>query len=110
MRHRKKMKRKEKGTSGAPAHPAGSWVIALLAIIVYATGCGSDDEPEGPQTRTVSKTQDADFTSIQACIDASSSLDTCLVDSGTYNERIRFKGKAITVRSSAGPEKVMSSA
>jgi predicted outer membrane repeat protein len=55
----------------------------------------------------VSRTQDANFTSIQACIDASSSQDTCLVYSGTYNERIRFKGKAITVRSSAGPERTI---
>lgn len=107
MRHRKEMKRKRMGASGVPGVPAGLWAVALLAIALQAAGCESKDEPEGSRTRTVSKTQDADFTSIQACIDASSNLDTCLVYSGTYNERIRFGGKAITVRSSAGPEKTI---
>jgi predicted outer membrane repeat protein len=55
----------------------------------------------------VSKTQEANFRSIQECINASSDQDTCLVYSGTYGERIRFQGKAITVRSSAGPERTI---
>jgi hypothetical protein len=80
-------------------------VLALPALLLCGAGCGGDDEPEGPKTRTVSRTGEADFTSIQACISASSNRDTCLVRSGTYREKIRFLGKAITVKSSAGPEK-----
>lgn len=107
MRNGKEMKRRAKEESRARSNPAGLWAIALWAIVVCAAGCGSDDEPQGPQTRTVSKTKEADFTSIQACINSSSNQDTCLVYSGTYREGIRFKGKAITVRSADGPGKTI---
>jgi len=50
----------------------------------------------------------ADYPTIQSGIDASVDGDTVLVASGTYtgngNRDIDFKGKAITVRSEAGPE------
>ena len=107
MRNRKKQKRKVKGKSRVRSKGAALWGIALWAILTYAGGCSSSDEPEGPQTRTVSQTQEANFTSIQECINASSSEDTCFVYSGTYRERIRFWGKAITVRSASGPEKTI---
>ena len=107
MRHQKEQKRKVKGKSGARHKRAGLWGFALSAILIYAGGCSSSDEQEGSQTRTVSQTQEANFTSIQACISASSNQDTCLVYSGTYKERIRFEGKAIKVLSSAGPEKTI---
>jgi hypothetical protein len=75
--------------------------------IVWIAGCGGDDEPQGPQTRTVSKSGDANFSSIQECINASASLDTCVVYPGIYRERIRFLGSAITVRSSEGAERTI---
>jgi hypothetical protein len=44
----------------------------------------------------------ADQPTIQAGIDAAAAGDTVLVAPGTYVERINFKGKAITVKSSSG--------
>jgi hypothetical protein len=43
-------------------------------------------------------------TTIQTAIDAASIGDTIIVRPGTYNEIIEFRGKAITLRSEAGPE------
>ena len=45
----------------------------------------------------------ASFSTIQAGIEAAAGGDTVVVAPGTYVERIDFKGKAIEVRSSAGP-------
>jgi len=44
-----------------------------------------------------------DFPFIQQAIDAASTGDTVLVHPGAYEENLDFKGKAITVRSEAGP-------
>jgi predicted outer membrane repeat protein len=104
MKNRTEKRRKVKGTWGARTRRAGLWGTASWAAFLFAAGCGGSDEPQGPQTRTVSKTQEANFSSIQGCISASSSRDTCLVYPGIYTENINFQGKAITVRSSAGPE------
>lgn len=44
-----------------------------------------------------------DYATIQEAIDASSNGDHILVAPNTYNERINFLGKAITVQSTLGP-------
>jgi hypothetical protein len=46
----------------------------------------------------------ADYLTIQAAIDAAESGDTVLVAPGMYAENLDFLGKAITVKSSDGPE------
>lgn len=47
------------------------------------------------------------YTTIQSGIDAANNGDTVLVATGTYNENIDFKGKAITVISSRGATKTI---
>jgi Peptidase C10 family/FlgD Ig-like domain/Right handed beta helix region/Protein of unknown function (DUF1565) len=46
-----------------------------------------------------------DYSSIQLAIDAASSGQTIYVDSGTYNESLRFRGKTLRVIGVNGPEK-----
>ena len=107
MRNRKEKKQNSPGRLEVRKLWAGPWKIAFSVAFLCAAGCGGSDEPQGPQTRTVGKTGETNFSSIQECISASSNRDTCLVYPGTYNERIRFRGKAITVRSSKGPERTI---
>ena len=65
--------------------------IVLLAIIIL----GFITAITNAQIITIP----ADFTTIQAGINAASDGDTVLVDEGYYFENINFKGKAITVAS-----------
>lgn len=66
---------------------------SALAILGAATASTLAAELLVPQT----------FPTIQAAIDAAAPGDTILVSPGTYS-RIDLKGKAIVVRSTAGPE------
>lgn len=56
-----------------------------------------------PAARAATINVPANQPTIQAGINAASNGDTVLVAPGTYYENIDFKGKAITVTSSAGP-------
>lgn len=51
-----------------------------------------------------SGTQEDPFCKIQDGIDAATDGDECLVAPGTYSETINFNGKAISLRSSGGPD------
>src|ERR1035437_8932496 len=65
-----------------------AWLVLVLILAVGAGGTAF------AKTITVSPGQ-----SIQAAINAAANGDVVVVAEGTYKERIDFKGKAITVRS-----------
>ena len=54
---------------------------------------------------TVSPDGSGDYTSIQAAVSAVGNGDEIVVMPGDYHETVNFLGKAITVRSSAGPHR-----
>ncbi len=69
--------------------------ISLRGIASLLLACGA-----GAQTTLLVPSQ---YPTIQAAIQASADGDTVLVSPGTYFENIDFLGKAIVVRSVAGP-------
>jgi len=69
-------------------------VAALLALVLGPASLASAATLQVPQT----------FPTIQSAINAAVDGDTVLVAPGAYVENLDFLGKAITVRSSAGPE------
>ncbi|NIN00842.1 MAG: hypothetical protein GTO24_22995, partial [candidate division Zixibacteria bacterium] len=79
-------------------HKAALLIVAafLLASISYAKG----------DTITVGPATGWDFQTVQEAIDAAQDGDTVLVAPGEYviTEPITFRGKAITVKSEAGPD------
>ncbi len=70
-------------------------VTFLLFCGIPCIGCSADRAVGG---------SDVNITSIQSRIDASADGDTILVEPGTYFERINYWGKAIVVKSIAGPD------
>jgi hypothetical protein len=74
-------------------HPARPVLIAVLVLLAIASSALAQQTIHIP----------ADQPTIQAGINAASNGDTVLVAPGTYYENLDFKGKAITVTSSAGP-------
>ena len=79
-------------------HATAAACAAILSLYSLASGEVIRVNNDGP----------ADFSTIQAGIDAASDGDVVLVAPGVYtgdgNRDIDFKGKAITVRSERGPE------
>ena len=73
-----------------------------LELIVLALTCGVVFQAGFAQAQTTISVP-ADFSTIQAAIDASADGDTILVAAGTYQENISFLGKAIHVTSEGGP-------
>jgi hypothetical protein len=74
---------------------AGAAVVSLIASLLVLAAA--------PAAAAAIINVPASQLTIQAGIDAASNGDTVVVAPGTYAERIDFKGKAIEVRSSAGP-------
>ena len=104
------MKRRYPSRNGKPAflHVFASALVLLMPLAGWfgAAGCGSDSGSgsEGSKTWTVKLSGEADFPSLQQCIDEAVSGDTCLVYPETYPGTVRFNGKAILVKSVDGPE------
>ena len=68
-------------------------VLLILAVFIILPAAGTAAIINVP----------GDYPTIQQAIDAAAGGDTVLVAPGTYIENIRFKGKAIIVKSSDGP-------
>ena len=73
--------------------------LRLLLTLIIA---GVLTLPLQAATITVDDDGKADYSSIQAAIDAANNGDEIIVSPGTYVETIDFNGKAITVRSASG--------
>lgn len=75
---------------------------ALLAAVL-ALAAGALAPAAGAAVYTVDDDRPADFSSIQAAINAASNGDEIVVRAGRYKETLSFLGKGLTVRSESGP-------
>ena len=75
------------------------WKRLILCFMTCGLHCASFASNAQPTTLHVP----TDHLTIQAAINAAAPGDAVLVAPGTYQERIDFLGKAITLRSSGGP-------
>ena len=79
-------------------------ILSVLSVVSSAAHPGvifvDDDNCPGPGSGTVVDP----FCSIQSAIDAAVDADEIVVAPGTYFEAIDFLGKAVTLRSSDGPD------
>ena len=73
------------------------WLLVCVLMMTLAV-------PAGAVTHYVDPNGSADFTSIQAAIDAANDYDEIEVAPGTYYEAIDFKNKAVRLYSSGGPD------
>ncbi len=83
-------------------------VAVFIIIPGLAVGCSSAQAPDSkPRSWRVAPDGSADFTTIQASVDAASPGDTIFVTAGIYrgtgNRDIELRGKAIALRG-AGPD------
>ncbi|MHC4286139.1 MAG: hypothetical protein ACYSWZ_24675 [Planctomycetota bacterium] len=69
-------------------------LFVVLGLCTAASGRTITVDDDGP----------ADFNNIQAAINDANDYDEIEVSPGTYNEAIDFKGKAVRLYSSGGPE------
>lgn len=73
-------------------------LAARVAFVAWAAAFAFATPADAQQTRRVPAT----YATIQAAIDAAGNGDAVVVSPGRYAERIDFKGKAVTVRSTGG--------
>ena len=74
-------------------------LLSGLAAMFFLFSAG---EPEAA-VWTVDPGGGGDFTTIQACLDAAVTGDSCEVSAGTYLENVDFQGKDTTLTSLDGP-------
>ena len=74
-------------------------VAIAMAFVLIALAPGSHGSAQAAVIQVP-----ADHTTIQSAIDAATAGDEILVAPGSYTETIDFKGKAVWLRSSGGPE------